>query len=64
MLPVLAYFDKTKKHTIQCNVFKKGLGTVLLQKSKPVMYISRALTETEQKYSNIERELPGHSLCI
>ena len=23
-LPVLAYFDKTKKHTIQCDVFKKG----------------------------------------
>ena len=29
-LPVLAYFDKTKKHTIQCNASKKGLGAVLL----------------------------------
>ena len=57
-LPVLAYFDKTKKHTIQCNASKKGLGAVLLQESKPVMYVSRALTETEQ-YSNIERELPA-----
>ena len=56
-LPVLAYFDKTKKHTIQCNASKKGLGAVLLQESKPVMYVSRALTETEQRYSNIEREL-------
>ena len=56
-LPVLAYFDKTKKHTIQCNACKKGLGAVLLQESKPVMYMSRALTETEQRYSNIEREL-------
>ena len=56
-LPVLAYFDKTKKRTIQCNDFKKGLGAVLLQESKPVMYVSRALTETEQRYSNIEREL-------
>ena len=55
-LPVLAYFDKTKKHTIQCDAFKKGLG-VLLQESKPVMYVSRVLTETEQRYSNIEREL-------
>ena len=35
----------------------KGLGAVLLQESKPVMYVSRALTETEQRYSNIEREL-------
>ena len=47
-LPVLIYFDKTKKHTKQCDVSKKGLGAVLLQESKPVMYVSRALTETEQ----------------
>ena len=56
-LPVLAYFDKTKKHAVQCDASKKGLGAVLLQESKPVMYVSRALTETEQKYSNIGREL-------
>ena len=56
-LPVLAYFNKTKKHKIQCNASKKGLGAVLLQESKPVRYMSRALTETEQRYSNIEREL-------
>ena len=56
-LPVLAYFDKTKKHTIQCDASKKGLSAVLLQESKPVMHMSRALTETEQRYSNIEREL-------
>ena len=56
-LPVLAYFDKTKKHTIQCDASKKELGAVLLQESKPVMYMSRALTETEQRYSNIKREL-------
>ena len=52
-LPVLAYFDKTKKHTIQCDASKKGLGAVLLQESKPVIYVSKALTETEQRYSNI-----------
>ena len=55
-LPVLAYFDKTKKHTIQSDAPKKGLGAVLLQESKPVMYMSRALTETEQRYSDIERD--------
>ena len=44
------------KHTIQCDASKKGLGAVLLQESKPVMYLSRALTEMEQRYSNIERE--------
>ena len=56
-LSVLTYFDKTKKHTIQCDASKKRLGAVLLQESKPVMYVSRALTETEQRYSNTEREL-------
>ena len=49
-LPVLAYFDKHKKHAIQCDASKKGLGAVLLQESKPLMYASRALTETEQGY--------------
>ena len=56
-LPALTYFDKTKKRTIQCNASKKGLGTVLLQESKPVMCVSRAFTKMEQRYSNIEREL-------
>ena len=56
-LPVLTYFNKTKKHTIQCKASKKGVGAVLLQESKPVMYVSRALTKMEQRYSNIEREL-------
>ena len=56
-LLVLVYFDKTKKHTIQCDASKKGLDAVLRQESKPVMYVSRALTETEHRYSNIEREL-------
>ena len=57
VIMTLPVFDKTKKHTIQCDASKRGLGAVLLQESKPVMYMSRALTEMEQRYSNIEREL-------
>ena len=56
-LPVLAYFDEKLQHSIQCDASKKGLGAVLLQEGQPVIYISRSLTETEQRYSNIEREL-------
>ena len=63
-LPVLTYFNKTKKHTIQWDASKKGLGVVLLQESKPVMHVSRALTETEQRYSNIERELLAIAFAI
>ena len=55
--PVLAYFDRSKANTIQSEASKKGLGAVLIQDDKPVIYASRALTETEQSYSNIEREL-------
>ena len=43
--------------TIQSDASKKGLGAVLLQDDKPVIYASRALTKMEQCYSNIEREL-------
>ena len=55
--PVLAYFDRSKANTIQSEASKKGLGAVLIQDDKPVIYASRALTEMEQSYSNIEREL-------
>ena len=35
---------------------KKGLGAVILQNSKPVMFASRALTGSERNYQNLERE--------
>ena len=56
-LPVLAYFDPRAEHSIQCDASKQGLRAVLLQNGHPVIYASRTLTETEQRYSNIEREL-------
>ena len=55
----MAYFDKDKDHIIQTNASKTGLGAVLLQEGQPVVYASRTLTETEKRYSNIERELLG-----
>ena len=58
-LPVLAYFDKNKDHIIQTDASKTGLGAVLLQEGQPVVYASRTLTDTECRYSNIERELLG-----
>lgn len=44
--PVLAYFVQSKTSTIQSDASKKGLGAVLLQDNKPVIYASRTLTET------------------
>ena len=56
---VLRYFDPKADTTIQTDASQKGLGAVLLQHGQPICYASRALTETEQNYSNIERETLG-----
>ena len=58
-LPVLAYFNKSKEHIIQTDASKTGLSAVFLQEGQPVVYTSRTLTETECRYSNIERDLLG-----
>ena len=52
----LPYFNPSSSTTLQTNASKKGLGAVLLQNSKPVMFMSRALTESERNYQNLERE--------
>ncbi|CAB3988819.1 Hypothetical predicted protein [Paramuricea clavata] len=46
--PVLSYYNPESELEIQCDASQKGLGATLLQQGKPVVYISRALTETEQ----------------
>ena len=52
----LPYFNPVSSTTLQTDASKKGLGTVLLQNSKPVMFASRALTGNERNYQNLERE--------
>ena len=42
--PELAYFDRKAEHVIQTDASMKGLGAVLLQEGKPVIYVSRTLT--------------------
>lgn len=53
----LAIYDVKKPVTVQCDSSQAGLGAVLLQNNKPVEYASRALSPTEQSYSQIEKEL-------
>ena len=55
--PVLRYYDPNKKVTIQADASSTGLGACLLQDRGPVAYASRALTETEQRWFQIEKEL-------
>ena len=55
--PVLTYFDVTKPVTITCDASQTGLGALLLQDNKPIAYASRALTDPETRYAQIEKEL-------
>ena len=55
--PVLKYFDSTKGVTLQCDASDKGLGAVLMQNDQPIAYASRALTDAETRYAQIEKEL-------
>ncbi|XP_054259732.1 uncharacterized protein K02A2.6-like [Macrosteles quadrilineatus] len=62
--PHLAFYDPNLQTMISSDASSFGIGGVLLQREKsgtfkPVSYISRSLTDTERRYSNIEREALG-----
>ena len=54
--PILAHFKTNKPVKITTDASSVGLGCALLQNEKPVAYASRSLTETEQRYAQIEKE--------
>ena len=55
--PVLRYYDHKQPLTLQADSSKDGLGACLLQDGRPVCYASQALTDTEKRYAQIEKEL-------
>jgi hypothetical protein len=55
--PVLKYFDPKKPVTLQVDASETGLGAALMQEGQPVAYASRALTDAETRYAQIEKEL-------
>ena len=53
----LTYFDPMKESILQVDASMKSLGASLTQDGKPVAFASKALTDVESRYANIEREL-------
>lgn len=55
--PVLQFFDEKLPVVLSVDSSKDGLGAVLLQNGLPVAYASKALSECQQRYAQIEKEL-------
>ncbi len=54
--PILKFYDPVAEVVIECDSSEVGLGAALLQDGRPVAYASRALTQTERNYAQIEKE--------
>ena len=55
--PVLKFFDPSKPVKLQVDTSKSGLGACVLQDGHPIVYASCSLTQAEENYSQIEKEL-------
>ena len=55
--PVLRFFNPSRETVLQCDASSTGLGAALLQDGQPVAFASRALSQSERNYAQIEKEL-------
>ena len=56
---VLLYYDNTKPLVVQVGDSQRGHRAALLQANGPIALASKSLTETESRYSDIERGMFG-----
>ena len=48
---LLAYYDRKKPVTLQCDYSENGIGVALVQDGKPVQFASKALVNGEEDYA-------------
>ena len=53
----LSYFRPEVDSVVQVDASSRGLGAVLLQNGKPIAFASKTLSDCEQQYANIKREM-------
>ena len=53
---IMSYYDPNKPTKVMVDGSPVGLGAILVQDNRTIAYGSRALTPTESRYSQIERE--------
>lgn len=56
-LPTLSNYDSKSNFKIQCDASEKALGCCLFQNDKPVYYASKSLSDAEQSYAQVEKEM-------
>ena len=54
---LLSYYKPGEPLEVQCDSSQAGLGAALMQGGHPIAYASRALTETESRYVQMEKEM-------
>lgn len=55
--PVLAHYDINKSITLSVDASQSAVGAVILQENKPLAFGSKSLTQCQQNYAQIEKEL-------
>ena len=61
--PVLGFYDVKGDVKITCDSSGTGVGGCLIQSGRPIAYASRSLTENEQSYAQIEKEMLAIVFC-
>ncbi len=56
-LPLLRLFDSTLPVLVSVDASPVGVGAVLLNGGQPIEFALRTLTDTQQRYAQIEKEL-------